>query len=177
MFSVAWRPDGKRLASGGKDKTVRIWEWVEGEPMTQFAALAGHSEDVLAVAWSPDGKRLASAGKDQSVRVWDADSRGSGPVLRGHKGSVYSVEWNRDGSLPKLFQKPFARILWRHRHSENRRSKLSIPPRWPGGSLAGLQGNPSPRARVEPALVIYVFASECLLACSITRSLSLCIPR
>jgi len=78
---------------------------------------------------------------------------------------------------PKLFQKLFARILQRHRESENRRSKLSVPPRWPGRSLTGVHGNPAPKPRVEPALVIDVYASECLLACSITRPLSLCIPR
>ncbi len=105
-------------------------------------------------------------------------SRPSGNPVSGGRWSCVCPHGRQElPDAPKLFQKPFARILQRHRESENRRSKLSVPPRWPGRSLTGVHGNPAPKPHVEPALVIDVYASECLLACSITRPLSLCIPR
>lgn len=58
--------DGSRLASGGGDGRVRVWEAASGE---QVRELAGDSGMVWSVGWSPDGSRLASAG--DSVLVWD----------------------------------------------------------------------------------------------------------
>jgi len=67
VHSVAWSPDGKRLAAGGWDRLVRIWDVPTGRP---GRTLRGHAEKVLAVAWSPDGNALASAGGDYTIRLW-----------------------------------------------------------------------------------------------------------
>src|SRR5262249_44923427 len=60
VISLAWRPDGKALASAGEDKTVRVWDPATGK---QIAELKGHTQQVMSVAWRPGGKALASAGE------------------------------------------------------------------------------------------------------------------
>ncbi|KAK5205430.1 hypothetical protein LTR72_007062 [Exophiala xenobiotica] len=60
--------DGKQLASGSSDCTIRLWDVATGLTSQEFE---GHKALVEGVAFSPDGKRLASASEDGSVRLWD----------------------------------------------------------------------------------------------------------
>jgi WD40 repeat protein/serine/threonine protein kinase/tetratricopeptide (TPR) repeat protein len=66
--SVAYSPDGRRIASGSRDYTVRIWDV---QTRQVIHALQGHFGNVVTVAFSPDGKYLASGSRDKTARIRD----------------------------------------------------------------------------------------------------------
>jgi WD40 repeat protein len=68
VYHVAFSPDGKRLASCGYDKIIRIWDTATGKPT---GVLKEHTEAVYAVAFSASGTLLASASADRSIKIWD----------------------------------------------------------------------------------------------------------
>ncbi len=67
--AVAWAPDGRFIASTGKDQTVQIWEALSAKPIVTYR---GHQADLYAVAWSPDGRYIVSGGMDETVQIWEA---------------------------------------------------------------------------------------------------------
>jgi WD40 repeat protein/serine/threonine protein kinase len=98
VLSVAFSPDGKRLATASKDQTVKLWDAVTGQ---ELRTLKGHTEGVQSVVFSPDGKRLASAsgaltgGAD--VKLWDAASGREVLTLKGLTAQVTDIAFGADG--------------------------------------------------------------------------------
>src|SRR5262252_5917002 len=92
--SVAFSPDGRWLASGSNDNTVKLWEASSGKLVR---SLEGHQDSVSSVAFSPDGRWLASGSNDKTVRLWDASSGRLVRSLEGHRRLVRSVAFSPDG--------------------------------------------------------------------------------
>ncbi len=93
VHSVAWSPDGARLASGHGDGSVRVWNAADG---SLLRTLEGHTDVVNSVAWSPDGARLASGGDDGAAFVWDMTGGDEPKTVKLPQG-VSSVAWSPDG--------------------------------------------------------------------------------
>ncbi|MBU7584184.1 MAG: trypsin-like peptidase domain-containing protein [Nostoc sp. TH1S01] len=92
--SVAISPDGRTLASGNNDKTIKIWNVATGQ---EIRTLNGHSEAVWSVAISPDGRTLASSSLDATIKIWNIATGQEIRTLNGHSAWVNSVAISPDG--------------------------------------------------------------------------------
>lgn len=91
VIAVSFSPDGRYLASGSGDTTVRFWDIYTETP--QFTC-KGHRHWILCIAWSPDGKKLASGCKNSQICVWDPSTGNQiGKMLSGHKQWITWLAW------------------------------------------------------------------------------------
>lgn len=91
VISAQFSPDGRYLASGSGDKTVRFWDLTTELP--QYTC-QGHPHWVLCISWSPDGKTLASSCKNGQVRLWNPETGVQiGKAMLGHKKYVGCLSW------------------------------------------------------------------------------------
>ena len=82
VYAVAYSRDGKTLASGSKDKSIKLWDAATG---AERLALKGHGERLRALAFSPDDKTLASGSDDTTIRLWNV-ATGSATHAQGAHG-------------------------------------------------------------------------------------------
>lgn len=132
--SLAWRPDGRRLATG--DHTGAIHEWAVGEdrPAT---TLRGHTDDVTALQYSADGERLASGSADGTARIWAPATAKLERTLE-LKSAVKLVALSADRArLVTVTSDPEDARVW---HLERGRAEVLKGSRWPRGASFSADG-------------------------------------
>jgi WD40 repeat protein len=111
VTSVAFSPDGRRVVTGSRDNTARVWDLSSPTPVA--SRLEGHQRDVTSVAFSPDGRRVVTGSGDNTARVWDL----SGPTpattpLEGHSSWVWSVAFSPHGRRVVTGSKDSTARVW-----------------------------------------------------------------
>jgi WD40 repeat protein/uncharacterized caspase-like protein len=99
--SVAVSPDGKRIASGSGDKTVKLWDAETGALIRTYT---GHRKDINGITFSPDGETIASCSggtnekaDDHEIKLWSTASGGAPRTLKGHTHDIDAVALSKDG--------------------------------------------------------------------------------
>lgn len=90
VLCVHFSPDGRQLATGSGDSTVRFWDLGSQLPLRDGQA---HRSWVMAVAWSPDAQHVASGDKNGVVHIWDPRTGASRGACTGHKKWITSIAW------------------------------------------------------------------------------------
>ncbi|WDT52603.1 nSTAND1 domain-containing NTPase [Streptomyces sp. G7(2002)] len=96
VVSTAYAADGRTLATGSTDHSVKLWDT---RSHRLLATLTGHADAVRSVAFSPDGRTLATASFDHSVKLWDTRSHRLLATLTGHIKEVTHVAFSPDGRM------------------------------------------------------------------------------
>jgi WD40 repeat protein/energy-coupling factor transporter ATP-binding protein EcfA2 len=95
VYSVSFSSDGKTLASGSGDNTIKLWNVETGK---EIRTLTGHNGGVSSVSFSSDGKTLASgSGDNNTIKLWNVETGKEIRTLTGHNGGVSSVSFSSDG--------------------------------------------------------------------------------
>ncbi len=109
-LSMAWSPDGRHLAAGAADHTIKLWDAEAGQVR---ATLGGHGGSVLSLCFSPDGRWLASGSRDTTIHIWEMAEGRLARVLEGHTETVNCVSFSGDGALLASQSRDDTVRLWR----------------------------------------------------------------
>ena len=82
---MSFSPDGKTLASGSHDITIKLWNL---ETFAEIKTLKGHSREVHSVSFSLDGKTLVTGSWDKTIKLWNMETFAEIKTLSGHSDWV-----------------------------------------------------------------------------------------
>jgi WD40 repeat protein len=100
VLCIALSADGKKLAAGGCDRLVRVWDLSGGYANAKLeASIENHADWVFGVAFTPNGKKLATASRDKTAKLWDLAAKESALTFPDHQNPVYAVAVLSDGKL------------------------------------------------------------------------------
>lgn len=97
VLCLALSTEGNKLAAGGCDRMVRVWD-VSGEPKLE-QEIENHADWVLGVAFSDDGKLLLTSSRDKTAKVWDLEAQESVLTFPDHQEIVFDVAVKPDGQV------------------------------------------------------------------------------
>jgi WD40 repeat protein len=104
-----WSPDGRLLATGSLDSTVRIWEAADNT----LTAILEHPAAISDLAWAPDGRQLATAVQDGDIRVWDTDSQSFNEVPNPEGFTFTDLVWSPDENrIAASSEADLASVIW-----------------------------------------------------------------
>lgn len=123
LVSVAFSPDGQRLATSDTSGDVQIWDVPSGK---QLLICKGHKHWTWAVAFSPDGQFLASASDDYLVKLWDVHTGECLKTLVGHTYSVNAIALSPDGQYLATSSQDATIRVWNFQKAVNSSSAIGL---------------------------------------------------
>ncbi len=135
VYTLAFSPDGRMLASAGADRTLHLWCVDDG---TALRTWRGHSDKIASLAFSPDGQTLASAGGDRSIKLWRVADGTVQASLNGHGDSVTGLAFSPDGQTLASASTDTTIRLWKASDG----SLLQVIPGGEGAKVYGVAWRP-----------------------------------
>jgi WD40 repeat protein len=146
VHTVAFSPDGNRIAAGDATDAIRIWDASTGQ---EIKSLSGHQGILCTVLFTADGKRLVSGAYDGTIRIWDCATGEEILTLRGHKNAnVECLDLSPDGK--RIVSASFTTVkLW---DAETGAELMTVSPEYgalgvafsPDGTIIAGAGSPRP---------------------------------
>jgi len=109
ILALEFSPDGKKLAAGGRDRIIRVWDADSGRLMRE---LKGHNFIIRKLVFSPDGQKLASAAPEKTARLWEVGTGKLLGLLEGHTQEIMDIIFSPDGKTLASSSRDGTLKLW-----------------------------------------------------------------